>query len=185
MAEHSTKRLFIAIEIPEAHRTLLGDVEEPVKGVRWMPPSQFHLTLRFLGDTCRDHQKAIIRRFRAISVESFILPLEEIGVFPGRGRPRNIWAGVGRGHPRLYQLRQQIDDALLAAGTEIDLRIFSAHITLGSCARANPGAVVSFLRKHRDFRGPPFRVDRFNLYSSRLTPSGAIHSVEESFPLRG
>ena len=185
MSGQSTKRLFIAIDIPDAHRTLLADIQEPVRGVGWMPPDQFHLTLRFLGDTEPDDQMAITRRLEKIRVEPFILPMEEVGVFPSRGLPRTIWAGVGHGHPRLFQLRQQVDDTLLAAGTTVDLRTFVAHITLGRCARARPGPIAVFLRKHREFQGPPFGVNRFNLYSSQLTPTGAIHTVEASIPLRG
>ena len=150
-----------------------------------MPPDQFHLTLRFLGDTEPDDQTAITRRLEKIRVEPFILPLEEVRVFPSRGLPRTIWAGVGHGHPRLFQLRQLVDDTLLAAASTVDLRTFAAHITLGRCARAKPGPIAAFLRKHREFQGPPFRVNRFNLYSSQLTPTGAIHTVEASIPLRG
>jgi 2'-5' RNA ligase len=184
MNEQSTKRLFIAIDIPDALRTLLADIQEPVRGVSWMLPEQFHLTLRFLGDTNSDDQMAITRRLEAVQVEPFILPLEEVGVFPSRGLPRTIWAGVGHGHPRLFQLRQLVDDSLLAAGTTVDLRTFVAHITLGRCARARPGPIAAFLRKHREFQGPPFRVNRFSLYSSQLTRAGAIHTVETSIPLR-
>ena len=181
----ATKRLFIAIDIPSAHRALLADIQEPVSGVIWAPSEQFHLTLRFLGDTDSDDQSAITRRLEMVRVEPFILPMEDVGVFPSRGLPRTIWTGVGHGHPRLFQLRQQVDDSLLAAGSAVDLRTFVAHITLGRCARARPGPIAVYLRKHRDFRGPPFRVDRFSLYSSQLTPAGAVHTVAASFPLRG
>ena len=185
MDETSAKRLFIAIDIPDAHRMLLADIQEPVRGVGWTPPEQFHLTLRFLGDTDPDDQLTITRRLETVQVEPFILPLEEVGVFPSRGMPRTIWAGVGHGHPRLFQLRQLVDDSLLAAGTMVDLRTFVAHITLARCARAKPGTIAALLRKHREFKGPPFRVNRFTLYSSQLTPTGAIHTVETSIPLRG
>ena len=179
-----SKRLFIAIDIPAVHRKLLAELQEPVRGVSWTSPEQFHLTLRFLGDTNSDDQRDITRRFNAVQVEPFILPLEDLGVFPTRGLPRTIWVGVGHGHPRLFQLRQQIDDFLLASGIAIDLRTFVAHITLGRCTRAKPGPVNATIRKHRNFQGPPFRVDRFSLYSSQLEADGAIHTVEKTFPLR-
>jgi 2'-5' RNA ligase len=184
MHGRSTKRLFVAIDLPDAHRTILADLQEPVRGVSWTSPEQFHLTLRFLGETDSDDQKAITRRLKTLQVEPFILPLENVGVFPPRGQSRIIWSGVGHGHPRLYQLRQQIDDSLLATGIAIDLRTYVAHITLGRCVRAKPGPIDAYIRKHRDFQGPPFRVDRFSLYSSQLTPTGAIHTVEAAFPLR-
>lgn len=149
MDDEPTKRLFIAIDVPATHREGLSKLQEPLRGVRWTPPEQLHLTLRFLGDTEAGLERALTRRLEQIQIEPFILPLEGIGVFPPRGLPRTIWAGVGQAHPRLFQLRQQIDDSLLAAGLKIDLRTFVAHITLGRCVRASPGAVTTFLHKLR------------------------------------
>lgn len=183
MDDGKAKRLFIAIDLPAAHRDLLGELQEPVRGVRWTPPEQLHLTLRFLGDTEAEPQRVLTRHLEHVRVEPFILPLEGIGVFPPRGQPHTIWAGVGRAHPRLFQLRQQIDDALLAAGLNIDLRTFVAHITIGRCVGTKPGAVTAFLHKLKDFAGAPFQVDRFTLTSSELTPDGPIHRPERVYPL--
>ena len=185
MTDGSPKRLFIAIDLPEALRILLADLQLPVRGVSWTPSESLHLTLRFLGETEGGMEETIVRHLARISVEPFILTLRGLGVFPPRGPPKVVWAGVGHGHPRLFQLRQQIDDALLASGLEIDIRTFVAHITLGRCGRVPSPGIAAFLKRNRDFEGPPFRVDRFNLYSSRLTREGAIHTVEQEFRLHG
>lgn len=183
MDDGSTRRLFIAIDVPATHRKALSDLQKPLRGVRWTPSEQLHLTLRFLGDTASEPERALIHRLEQVRVEPFILPLEGIGIFPPRGQPRTIWAGVGQAHPRLFQLRQQIDDAILAAGLELDLRSFVAHITLGRCLRVKPGAVSGFRHKIRDFTGAPFKVDRFILYSSVLTPAGPVHRADRVYEL--
>ncbi|PYL06132.1 MAG: RNA 2',3'-cyclic phosphodiesterase, partial [Verrucomicrobia bacterium] len=45
-----TKRLFVAIDLPESTRQLLASVDPQIRGVRWIEPTQMHLTLTFFGD---------------------------------------------------------------------------------------------------------------------------------------
>ena len=95
-----------------------------------------------------------------------------------------LWVGVGQGHPRLHQLRQRIDDALLGAGLALDVRSFQPHATLARVrAGAAPGAVHQFLRRHRDFEAAPFRAEAFRLYASELKPAGAVHTVRREYAL--
>ncbi|MBS0664668.1 MAG: hypothetical protein JSR48_15480 [Verrucomicrobia bacterium] len=54
-------------------------------------------------------------------------------------------------------------------------------------ARLRPGAAPVaaryFIKRHREFVGPEFRVTRFGLYASELTADGPIHRLMEDFPL--
>ncbi len=179
-----TERLFVAIPLPDALRGELAALYERLPGVAWTRPEQLHLTLRFLGDVETALGASAERALERVRVEPFILPVGGTGAFPPRGVPRVLWAGVGAGHPRLHQLRQQIDDALLAAGLALDVRIFHPHATLARVrAEAAPGAVSQFLRRHRAFEAAPFRVEQFRLYASELRPAGAIHTVKREYPL--
>ena len=163
----ATERLFIAIPLPPALREELAKLYEPLPGVAWTRPEQLHLTLRFLGDVEPALAAAAEAALAHVRVEAFILPVGGVGGFPSRGMPRVLWTGVAQGHPRLYQLRQRIDDALLGAGLTLDVRRFHPHATL---ARMRPeaaaGAVEQFLRRHRTFEAAPFRADVFRLYAS-------------------
>lgn len=179
----STQRLFVAIPLPPAIRAVLAGLTAPLRDVRWLRDEQLHLTLRFLGDTPNDLTDSLITRLREIRVEPFLLPVEDVGTFPPKAPPRVLWVGLGSGHPRLHQLRQRLDDAILAAGLEADLRAFQPHITLGRCPEGAGAAVQSWLRQHRDFAGPSFRVDGFELLASDLHSSGAIHRTLARFPL--
>jgi len=179
-----TERLFVAIPLPDSLREELAALYEPLPGVAWTRPEQLHLTLRFLGDIETPLGASAGLALERVRVEPFILPVGGTGAFPPRGAPRVLWAGVGQGHPRLHQLRQQIDDALLAAGLALDVRSFQPHATLARVrAEAAPEAVRQFLRRHRDFEAAPFRVDQFRLYASELRPAGAIHAVKRAYPL--
>lgn len=180
----STARLFIAIDLPTSLREQLAALCEPVRGFAWTRPEQLHLTLRFLGDVelaARDSLEAALAR---VNVEPFVLPVAGMGSFPPRGPARVVWVGVGRGHPRLHQLRQQIDDGVLGTGLNPDLRHFQPHLTLARVRPEAPrDAAAQFLKRHRDFETAPFRVTSFVLYASELHPTGAVHPAWRTYPL--
>jgi 2'-5' RNA ligase len=182
-AEPPSDRLFIALTLPPPVRAALAALAEPMAGVNWTRPDHLHLTLRFLGDVAATQQDGVIERLAAIRVNAFILPVEGVGSFPPNRPPRVIWTGVGQGHPRLFQLRQRIDDALLGAGLALDVRTFHPHATLARCTENAATAVTSWVRAHREFTAPPFRVESFDLYASELRPKGAEHTLKQSFPL--
>jgi len=151
--------------------------------VRWTPVEQIHVTVRFLGEITLELRDRAIERLTTIHVKPFPLPVEGVGVFPTKGVPRVLWVGVGSGHPRLHQLRQQIDDTLLSTGVPFDVRTFHPHLTVGRCSETAQATVAAWARTHRDFAGPVFTVDAFDLYSSERYPGGAHHQRVHTFPL--
>jgi len=178
-----TQRMFLAVSPPEPVRALIAGLATPLREVRWTPADQLHVTLRFLGDVPEEKITPLVERLTSIRVEPFLLPVEGVGVFPNEHAPRVLWIGVGAGHPRLHQLRQRVDDALLASGLDVDLRTFHPHITVARCGDLATHAIKPWLRKYRDFAGPTFRVESFGLFSSVLTPAGAIHEPVSKIPL--
>ena len=155
----------------------MAALPRPIRGVAWTSPEQYHLTLRFIGDTPGEKLERIEKALSGIAVESFTLPVEGAGSFPPNRPPRVLWVGTGSGHPRLFQLRQKIDDALLAHVTDLDVRTFQPHFTLARCGRDTPPAEAArWVREHAGFQAPVFRVDAFTLYRSDLRPAGAVHT---------
>ena len=182
----SLGRYFIALALPTAERAALLALQVPKRGFAWTRPEQMHVTLRFIGALEAARAMDLAEALAAVRVEPFFLPLEGLGVFPPRGTPRVVWVGVGKGHPHLFQLRQRIDDTLLACGIEADVRRFHPHVTLARLRpEASAGAVQHFLKSHRGFEGPIFRVEHFGLYASELTSEGAVHTLVAEFALRG
>jgi 2'-5' RNA ligase len=178
-----SQRLFIAIALPEPVRAVLAMLAQPLPGVAWTRSEQLHLTLRFLGEVPTEKIESILERLTTVKVASFVLPIEGCGTFPPNAPPRVLWAGVGAGHPRLFQLRQRLDDTLLGCGLRFDVRTFHPHITLARCHEESGPAVAAWLHTQREFVAPPFRVDAFDLYASELRPAGAIHTLLQRFPL--
>lgn len=178
-----SERLFIALALPAPVRAALAAIATPLPGVSWTPPENLHLTLRFVGEISADQTDAMLTRLARVRVEPFILPVSGVGSFPPNRSARVLWAGVGKGHPRLFQLRQRLDDALLAAGLQLDIRNFHPHATLARCREDAGAAVAPWLRAHRDFEAPPFSVEEFTVYASVLRPEGPIYSVKQKFTL--
>ena len=176
-----TERLFVALTLPAPVRTALANLAETLPGVNWTRPDQLHVTLRFIGDVPVESLPRITAGLARVKVEPFLVPVEGLGTFPPNRPPRVMWCGLGSGHPRLFQLRQRLDDGLLAAGVALDVRTFQPHITLARCTEDAAPAAAHWLHAHRDFAAPPFRVDGFALYRSELHPAGAVHTLKEQF----
>lgn len=179
-----SERLFVSLGLPEPCRAALAALMEPMEGVRWTRPEQLHLTLRFLGDVLEEQAQRMVASLAQVQVEPFLLPLEGTGTFPPRGNPKILWAGLGNAHTRLFQLRQRVDDALLSAGWQGELRSFEPHITLGRVIQSSVKATEAWLHKHRTFEGPPFRVNSFQLMASELNSAGPMHRVHTDFLLK-
>jgi len=184
----STQRLFVALTPPVPVRAELADLaDERLEGARWVPAENLHLTLRFIGDTDDEKREQLETALTRVRVEPFVLPVAELGVFPPRGPAKVLWAGVGRGHTRLYQLRKQVDEALLSVDMTIDVRTFSPHFTVARLGETlDPKHLAKFLERHRQFEAPPFRVASFELYASELRAGGApAYRVVRTFALEG
>ncbi len=179
-----SQRLFVAIALPAPVRNELLTLATPLPGVTWSQPDQLHLTLRFLGDVPKEKITGVVAQLATVRVEPFVLPIEGLGAFPLKSPPRTLWVGVGRGHPHLHQLRQRIDDALLAAGLlALDVRMFHPHVTLARCTEKAAPIVAHWLRTHPEFVAPPFRVSAFDLVASELQLAGAMHTLVQRFTL--
>ena len=173
-----TKRLFIAIDLPNSTRQLLTDLDPHIRGVRWTEPDQMHLTIGFFGDVPEDVELNLREKLTAIEFGAFFLPVEGIGSFSSRGEPKIIWIGVGKAHPHLFQIHKRVQEAALAAGIEPELRPWHPHITIARCRDVSAQSLRKFLQSNAEFDAGMIRVDTFRLYSSKLTPAGPIHTRE-------
>ena len=173
-----TKRLFVAIDLPESTKQVLVDLDPKIRGVRWTEAAQMHLTIGFFGDVPEDVDLALREKLSAIEFGAFFLPITGVGVFPPKGPPKIIWIGVGRGHPHLFQVHKRVQEAALAAGIEPELRPWHPHITIARCRDVAPQSIRKFLQSNADLDAGMIRVEEFHLYSSKLTPAGPIHTRE-------
>jgi len=174
------KRLFVGLDLPESIACALAGLDPGIRGVRWLRAELIHLTLAFFGNVESEREEDLHKQLQKIQFRSFFLPLQGVGSFPSRGRPKVVWLGVGRGHPHLFQLHKKVADAALAAGLEPDLRPWQPHITLARCQDVPASGMTKFLRRNAELDAGLAPINEFHLKSSRLTPEGSIYTTELS-----
>lgn len=168
-------RLFIAIDLPSEIKKFLSEVNtaiEEIQGIKIVNPENMHLTLLFLGNT---DPKKINEKIKNLKFKQFYITIKRIGFFPNRNRIRIMWFGVER-NMDLFHLQKILSEKFN------DYNNYVPHLTFARAKFLNPlskKVLFKILEKHKDkeFR---FKVDKFRLYSSDLTPLGPVHRVVET-----
>ena len=156
---------------------MLTGLDPQIRGVRWVPTDQLHLTMSFLGQVDEELEERLRTSLVKVRVPPFFLPIQGVGVFGG-DHPTTLWAGVGKGHPHLFALHKHVQDALLQSGFEPDLRAFHPHITLARLKDTSRQTLRPFLHRYEATEFDLWQVTGFVLFSSVLSPEGATHTVE-------
>jgi RNA 2',3'-cyclic 3'-phosphodiesterase len=177
-------RLFVSLDLPDWVRESLAEIAGGLPGASWLPPEQLHLTLRFIGEVENRVFQEVRESLGSIQSRSFYLSLQGVGHFPLRGDPETLWAGVSKSD-ELLRLRHKIENQLVRYGLEPDTRKFFPHVTLARIKEARALWVGEYLAVNSLFAVAEIPVQGFALYSSLLTPDGAIHRLEGSYPLEG
>jgi 2'-5' RNA ligase len=141
--------------------------------LRWVPPPNLHLTLRFLGPVRREAVEAIERKLAAelAALRPFELEARGLGGFPSLAEPRVLWIGV-REEPALVALQQAIEGWLAELGFPREERPYRPHITIGRVT-GNPvdlGPLV-FERGSRGYGTG--RVSEVIVFESRTLSKGS------------
>jgi 2'-5' RNA ligase len=176
-------RLFVAIDLPKPVGWRLAQLlGQPPRGVRPTRPGQLHLTLHFLGDVAEGTQEALLEALGRVTLEPFTIAICGTGVFPPRGRPSVLWAGVAASAP-LAALHAGIAAALESCGLEVERRPYVPHVTLARLAPAVPRAWTSrFLGDTAGLAIDAIAVAGFTLYHSLKRDGATDHVVEATFP---
>lgn len=172
-----TKRLFIGLELPANCQAELASFDPHLKGLRWLPAEQMHLTMSFLGEAALEDEDRLRETLAEVRVPPFFLPVQGVGTFGGQ-HPTVVWAGIGRGHPHLYALHKHIQDAVLRAHLEPDLRPFHPHITIGRAKGVSRASLKPFLQRHAETEFDFIQITGFTLFSSAPSAEGSVYTPE-------
>ncbi len=175
-------RLFTAIDLHEPVKAQLAGLINPALAVRWTPRQQYHITLRFLGDTDPEHFSLVQRTLKEIEAQRFTLHTGAIDAFPSRKNPRVIILRLEACH-EFFRLQQNIQQALQQIGFPPDNKPFQPHITLARQKGARTKNIDAFFAGYDASAIQPFLVSEFHLYESTLSSAGAIHKKLSSYKL--
>jgi 2'-5' RNA ligase len=182
-------RLFIATNFPGV---VLHDLNDRVIKLRprlpaasWVREETQHLTLAFLGEQPEANVDAVTPALTTAlgAIPKFEARLHGSGFFPNPRHARVGWIGL---HPeeRFVQLAQTVREVVEQHGVKLDSGEFKPHLTLMRIRDPWPPASIDLYTKTlRDYESGPFPVDSVTLYSSQLSPKGAVHTVRQVYPL--
>jgi 2'-5' RNA ligase len=183
----SVLRAFIAIE-------LSGDTQDAIQKqtarlkqslgddpIRWIPVSNIHLTLKFLGDIAETHAD-FLKQMLAHEVDpyaEFDMQIGGLGSFPTAKRPRVLWIGL-HAPAALASMQRNIESGTTRLGYQKEERPFSPHLTIGR-VRQNPSPndlqqIRLALESQQLGNIATSRVDSVHLFKSELKPTGPVYT---------
>jgi RNA 2',3'-cyclic 3'-phosphodiesterase len=175
-------RLFVGIGFPPELKLQLSLLCSGIPGAKWVDPGNFHLTLRFIGETGETVAADIDDALARLRARRFTLQLVGTCVFGVADKPRSLWVGVERSS-ELVALRDKIEQALVRAGLAPEPRKFSPHITLARLHKPALDKLSDFLAAHAQFRAAPYPVEGFSLIASFQTKAGSVYEDQADYPL--
>lgn len=180
-----TRRIFIAINLPEKIKQNLADLQYnwPSLPVRWTKKENLHITLVFLGNVSDNELPGILDSVRKASSShsGFQVKLEKVSYGPPHKKPpRMIWA-IGEQSQELASLKKDLEGSLSKTADEKE---FSLHITLAR--------IQQWEWRRMDLEEIPeinepiniiFPVNSIEVMESRLKKGGAEYIVLESIDI--
>ena len=183
-------RLFFAVPVSRAIRELVTKSIENARlsdpPWRWIPSANYHLTLKFLGETDEEIIPDLGHAGRAAarSIVPFTIAFGPFGGFPSLGRPRVIFFGIESGMPELRELAAKLEGDLRRLGFSKERRPFKAHLTLARIKRPLPPHLRERLGSIQPLPSDARQVvDHFVLMRSHLGREGATYEELGSYPL--
>lgn len=174
-------RAFIAVELDRQVIDKIAAVTDQLKsalaGIRWVAKTNFHLTLKFLGNI-GDAQvdpidEALQGQFRLFP--RFTINAKGLGVFPERGRPKILWVGLTGNE--LAGLAAKVQSSLLPLGFAPEQRSFTPHLTIGRWRDSDraPRTLKQELERWRNCTFGHSVVNEVILMQSVLKADGAVY----------
>lgn len=180
-------RLFVAVPLPDNIKKSLLQLKVNIPGAKWSQDDQLHITIKFIGEVDGRIFHDIRNKLAEIDVDQFSLQIKGSGSFPPgnsskRSMPKVLWAGFDD-ITLLTKLRNKIESILAECEIKRKGRKFTPHVTLARLKNSHFHSIKDFLVVHSTFRSEIFNVEEFRLYSSKLLPGGAVHTIEAVYPL--
>jgi 2'-5' RNA ligase len=179
-------RLFTALDLSPAVTRNLEDLLRrlrPAARIQWSPPSNLHVTTKFIGEWPESRLPELNAALAALPPrEPIPVGIRRLGFFPNPHAPRIFWCGIEA--PGLPELAATTDAATAAVGIPREKHAFSPHLTL---ARIKNQVPLQPLREAiaalPSLEFGAFEARAFFLYQSVLQPSRSVYTKLAEFPL--
>ena len=187
MTKIKGKRVFVGIPIGTAIKPILPILKfkfaQSSEYLKWIPISNIHLTLKFIGTISIDIIPTLVQSIeKGVSQFKFNLEIDSTGVFPSTHSPKIFWLGIKKGIDELKSLHTQIEQSLENITPIIPKNSFTPHITIAKITKKFVKIdVLPFL--NTVYSPIELSVNSICLYESYLFPEGAKYQIIKKFPL--
>lgn len=176
------KRLFVGVrvstgtanQLAKAAELLARRAREGGLDLRWIPPVNYHLTLKFLGwtrlETIGAIEDALDRATRGTPRITF--RTARIGGFPSIDKASVLWAGVEDGGA-LGELAKRIETAMTGIGYAAETRPYHPHVTLARMRETRLLKEVVLPVAEQMFGDT--RIEAVALFESETKSSGSVY----------
>ena len=174
-------RLFIAFEVPQERKRSVEEAIEPLRGalpgIRWVPRSNWHVTVNFLGEVPKerfDELKMVVAATVG-AIKPGAVHLAGIGAFPSLANAKVLWAGIEQESGTAGLLAESLGDALGQAGFRQEHRRYHPHLTLARISP--PGSLEGLISDDISDRldPEPFVLEDVVVFRSHLSPKGTTY----------
>lgn len=159
--------------------------DNSIKG-SWVADSNFHLTLKFLGETTENQVEEISKILKNISDShlSISAGLDKLGYFNKKEEKYGvIWIGLKGQIIQLERIYDTIENEIQALGFEKDKRKFAPHITIGRRVIINKlfGEIKRLVQEELRYE---FVLDSLVLLKSEEIMKKRVYTPIKSYKLR-
>ncbi len=184
------KRLFLAIKIYPNENMLrtYNSIKKSLSynKIRWVNPSNFHLTVKFFGDTYEDSisvvNKVIIDTINEFS--SFDIEIKNTGIFGSRYNPRVIWFGITE-NEKLSCLANELVNNLDVEGFKNTRQNFVPHISIGRITKIEDKKLFNYeISKVKYDYYQKSEIKELILFESILSSKGPTYNVVNRYKLK-
>ena len=181
----SSRRIFLAIDLSDAARDVCAAHLEVLRSgfpnvrVGWERREKLHLTLKFLGSVDNGTLEELQTRVEDFTQKyaSFVLRLQDAGVFPAVPRPRILWIGTHDSSEILNQIHAELEDTCEAIGFEREAKRFHPHVTIGRVREPHSARKLAEYHLQTKIEPVEFKVAELVIYESELQPTGSVYTA--------
>jgi 2'-5' RNA ligase len=178
----SGKRLFIGVRVSTQTANALAACAEMLQrrsrdagiDLKWVAPTNYHVTLKFLGWTRDEAVPALVDALETALVggQPSKFRTARLGAFPSLEKASVVWAGV-EDPAALTELAGRIETACEGLGFAREKRAFHAHVTLARLRETR--AVKDLVLPLSEQMFSDSRIEGVTLFESETKSSGSVY----------
>jgi len=187
-------RLFLALNpcagaIAHLRQTVVPLKGQPWSRVRWLPPDQWHATVRFLGATPEErapYWKGMLEPLASLAGEAAPLTIDGMALWPSPARPR-VMVVTAKPEEWAQEMASRVEALARDAGYRPETRPFHPHVTVArlGAGEASPACVKALEVAAHALHGKALAFDSLSLFASRTPPEGPWYERLATVPLPG